>query len=134
MLKLAGALYLAWLGIGLLRSSATALPAAGDAASEDGSATLLRRSLLVALGNPKGLLFFCALLPQFIDPAAPQAAQYVALGQVFVLIDGAVMLGYALVGARCLSRLGARGITRVNRACGAMLLARAGMLAFARRA
>lgn len=134
VLKIAGALYLAWLGIGLLRSPAASLPAAGRAASAASNSALFRRSLLVALGNPKGLLFFSALLPQFIEPGAPQAAQYAMLGLVFVLIDGALMLGYALVGARCLSRLGVRGITRVNRSCGAMLLALAGLLAVSRRA
>lgn len=136
VLKVVGALYLAWLGIGLLRSRALLPPgllvdgADGGAAATEPAVLLFRRSLLVALGNPKGLLFFSALLPQFIDAAAPQAAQYATLGLAFVLIDGAAMLAYALVGARCVSRLGARGVTAVNRGCGAVLIALAGLLAF----
>jgi threonine/homoserine/homoserine lactone efflux protein len=133
VLKWMGVAYLAWLGIGLLRSSPAL--AAAPACEVPGAvgAAMFRRSLLVALTNPKGLLFFSALLPQFIDPAAPQTAQYAMLGLVFVLADGAVMLGYALVGARWLSRLGSRGGVHANRACGAVLVALAGLMAMARR-
>jgi homoserine/homoserine lactone efflux protein len=128
-------------GIGLLRSSigapSIAAPRAGTrtavAASSNIHAALFRCSLLVALANPKGQLFISALLPQFIDLAAPQAAQYAALGCVFVAIDGAVTLGHALVGTRCLGRRGTRGSAGVNRACGAVLHALAGALAIAAR-
>ena len=86
----------------------------------------------MALSNPKSFLFFSALLPQFIDPAAPQAAQCAALGLVFVLLDGAVTMGYALLGARGVGRLGSSGASRVNGVCGTVLLALAGALAMAR--
>jgi threonine/homoserine/homoserine lactone efflux protein len=132
-LKWMGAAYLAWLGIGLLRSSPAAQETPAREAPSAAGAALFRRSLLVALTNPKGLLFFSALLPQFIDPTAPQAGQYAMLGLVFVLADGAVMLGYALVGARWVSRLGSRGGVYANRGCGAVLVVLAGWMAMARR-
>jgi threonine/homoserine/homoserine lactone efflux protein len=58
------------------------------------------KSFLVAVTNPKGYLFCSALLPQFIDPAAAQAPQYLAISLVFAGIDFSVMFGYAFVGAR----------------------------------
>ncbi|MBL8326326.1 MAG: hypothetical protein JNJ89_15350 [Rubrivivax sp.] len=77
------------------------------------------------------LSVFSALLPQFIEPAAPQAAQYATLGLIFVLIDGAAMAAYAMLGVRWVSSLGSRGATFVNRSCGAALTALAAMLAVA---
>lgn len=55
--------------------------------------------------NPKGYLFFSAFLPQFLDPSAPLAPQYVALAVTFALLDGVVMFGYALLGARAVRLL-----------------------------
>lgn len=130
-LKLLGAGYLAWLGFGLLRSPPAGVTHGEPAQGPEAATHRFRRSLLVALGNPKGLLFFSALLPQFVDPMAPQAAQYLMLGGVFVLIDAAVMVGYALLGACWVGRLGAGVVAMVNRGCGAALLGLAAMLAAA---
>lgn len=129
VLKLLGAGYLAWLGLGLWRQP-PAMATPGARAPDPGAdAQRFRRSLLVALGNPKGLLFFSALLPQFVDPTAPQVAQYMTLGVVFVLIDGAVMVAYALLGACWVGRRGARVTAVFNRCCGAALLGLAATLA-----
>ena len=68
MLKLAGAAYLVWLGIKLWRAGAAldAKPRT-DAAS---SIRMLGHAWLVTALNPKGLTFFVAFLPQFVDPKA----------------------------------------------------------------
>lgn len=91
-LKICGALYLAWLGFGLLRD---ALRRGG--AGEDPAALLerarrapksLRRafaeSIVVEILNPKVAIFFIAFLPQFVDPSAawPLWAQFVVLGTI----------------------------------------------------
>jgi len=87
----------------------------------------------VAVTHPKGYLFCSALLPQFIDPAAAQAPQYVALALMFASLDVAVMAVYAFVGARAMRLLTVRAMRWLDRTCGAMLLALAGSLAFYRR-
>jgi threonine/homoserine/homoserine lactone efflux protein len=133
VLKVLGACYLAWLGLCLLKQPPPS-PRVGERdTARQPAAQRFRRSLLVALGNPKGLLFFSALLPQFIEPTAPLAAQYATLGLIFVLIDGATLAAYALLGARWVSRLGSRWITSVHRSCGAVLMALAAALAAAQR-
>lgn len=80
--KLLGALYLVWLGIGMIRARL---------AQADGPATppkTVRRALIdsfiVEILNPKVALFFIALLPQFVDPSAalPVWAQFLILGTV----------------------------------------------------
>ncbi|MES2912591.1 MAG: LysE family translocator, partial [Pseudomonadota bacterium] len=90
VLKWAGAVYLAWLGIRLLRSKGgfDVPQEAGTAAR--GRRAIFMKSFMVAVTNPKGYLFCSALLPQFIDPAAAQAPQYVALAIVFAGMDFSV--------------------------------------------
>ena len=55
---------------------------------------------MVALTNPKALLFMSAFLPQFINPAAPLFAQYATLAAVLALMNVATMLAYATLGAQ----------------------------------
>jgi len=84
-LTVAGAAYLVWLGVGMLR---TADPTVA-ASAEDGGGSALRQAA-VGLGisglNPKVFLLFLALLPQFVHPHAawPVPVQIVALGLVHV--------------------------------------------------
>ena len=66
-LRLAGAVYLIWLGWKLLRSSGDLAAARARGKPRGG---FFLQGLLVALSNPKMLLFFSAFIPQFIDPAA----------------------------------------------------------------
>jgi threonine/homoserine/homoserine lactone efflux protein len=134
VLKYVGAAYLALLGIRLLRSQGgLQLPQDGANARGTGRAIFLR-SFLVAVTNPKGYLFCTALLPQFVDASAPQAPQYLVIAVVFALLDFAVMLGYAMAGARAVRWLKAGAVQWLDRACGGALLALAGSLAFWRRA
>jgi threonine/homoserine/homoserine lactone efflux protein len=79
--KLAGAVYLVWLGIGMLRAPAAGMmPAVRDRSTRRAFA----ESVVVELLNPKVALFFIAFLPQFVDPAAalPVWAQFLILGVV----------------------------------------------------
>jgi threonine/homoserine/homoserine lactone efflux protein len=134
VLKWVGVIYLAWLGVLLLRSKGTfEVVEAPASASPSSPRAIFLRSFLVAATNPKGYLFFSAFLPQFIDPARPQLAQYVALGITFAAIDFAVMLAYASAGARAIRLLRARGVLWLDRVCGGALLALAGSLALYRR-
>lgn len=135
VLKWVGAAYLAWLGLRLLRSKGGFELPSQDAAQAAGSRrAIFSKSFLVAVTNPKGYLFCSALLPQFIDPAAAQAPQYITIAIVFAALDFAVMFGYAFLGARAVRLLKARTTQWLDRVCGAALLALAGSLAFYRRA
>jgi threonine/homoserine/homoserine lactone efflux protein len=135
VIKWIGAAYLAWIGWRLLRSQgglalpATAAPATGDAAAH----AVFLKSFLVAVTNPKGYLFCSALLPQFIDAAAPQGPQYTVIAIVFAALDFVVMLGYAAIGAHALRLMRRRAVLWLDRSCGAALLALAGSLALVRR-
>jgi threonine/homoserine/homoserine lactone efflux protein len=134
VVKWVGAAYLAWLGWRLLRSQGGLDLAAAQAPQGGHSArAVFMKSFLVAVTNPKGYLFCSALLPQFIDPAAPQAPQYLAIGAVFAGLDFCVMFGYAAIGAHAVRWLKQRAVLWLDRACGGALLVLAGSLAFYRR-
>jgi len=136
VVKWVGVAYLAFLGVILLRSRGT-LDVSLRAAGEDGAGSarsLLLKSFLVAVTNPKGYLFFSAFLPQFINPSAPQSQQYLILALVFAGIDFLVMFGYAALGSQAVRMLRTSGALWLDRICGGALLALAGSLAFYRRA
>lgn len=134
VVKWVGAAYLAWLGWRLLRSQGGLDIAAAGAPQQGGSArAVFMKSFLVAVTNPKGYLFCSALLPQFIDPAAAQAPQYLAIGAVFAGLDFVVMFGYAAIGAHAVRLLKRRAVLWLDRACGAALLVLSGSLLFYRR-
>lgn len=99
--KIAGALYLVWLGIGMIRSrlSAPDQPVAPPKTVK----RALVDSFIVEILNPKVALFFIALLPQFVDPAAslPVWAQFLILGTIvnfaFSSADLVTVFGATLV-------------------------------------
>lgn len=132
IVKWVGVLYLVWLAVQLWLSSPDALKINVGNSSSTASKAFFR-SLLVSLSNPKGLLFFSAFLPQFINPAEPQAIQYVILALLTAALDIVVMACYATGGAQAARYLTLKGLRLLNRACASVLLSLALFLAFYRR-
>ena len=138
VIKWLGVGYLVWLGVQMLRSSGELKPLderveAGSAKDRRTNATIFSKSLLVAVTNPKGYLFFAAFLPQFLAPASPLLLQYLTLAAVFIAVDVAVMAVYAAVGARATRALSREKALWMDRVCGGFLIALAGGLALVRR-
>lgn len=147
-IKWAGAVYLLYLGISTWRNAKQA-PAGVEVDTEIANAgapehaesadtttfwTLFRKGLMVGLGNPKDLLFFSALFPQFMDASAPVAGQLLILGCTWMVLDGSIMLMYVLAGAKLLARLhGTRAGQWFDRATGGAFIAAAGILATSQR-
>ncbi len=90
ILKYIGAAYLIYLGVKMWHSTA------GVASTVDMPSVpaqqIFRDTLLVTAFNPKGILFFVAFLPQFIDPARPTLMQFLILGTTFVVLGGVNVL------------------------------------------
>jgi threonine/homoserine/homoserine lactone efflux protein len=86
VLKFAGGAYLVFLGISVWRS-----PVIGSQEPEPSKVVknsyLFRQGALAALTNPKGILFFVAFLPQFIDPQISLVSQFVVMALTFVVIE-----------------------------------------------
>jgi homoserine/homoserine lactone efflux protein len=97
ILKLLGAAYLVWLGVQKWRSSPVA-PDIGQALPARRG--LFLQGLLVNLSNPKALVFIVALVPPFVDAAAPQLPQYLLIAATLCATDIVVMSVYALMASR----------------------------------
>jgi threonine/homoserine/homoserine lactone efflux protein len=95
LVKWAGAAYLVWLAIGMLRASGSAAEVAAptvERAASPGLWQLFRQGVLTNVLNPKIAIFFLALLPQFIDAGAPdKLLAFLFLGAWFV-VQGALFL------------------------------------------
>ncbi|MER7480697.1 LysE family translocator [Streptomyces sp. NPDC126510] len=129
-LTVAGAGYLVWLGWGVLRQPA-ALTAAEEAVGGEGTsrARVLLRGIGISGLNPKALLLYFSLFPQFIDPAGawPVAGQTGLLGSLHMTACAVVYLTVGVL-ARTVLRTrpsAARAVTRVS---GAMMIAIGGFL------
>jgi threonine/homoserine/homoserine lactone efflux protein len=126
--KLAGALYLVVLGIGIMRGSITAdaLPAIAGKSPR----RAFVESVAVEAFNPKTALFYLAFLPQFVDPAAaaPLPLQFLALGIVVNLAFSAADLVAVLLTAALLSRLRrTRTAQRIARLIGGSIMVGLGL-------
>jgi threonine/homoserine/homoserine lactone efflux protein len=119
-LTIAGGLYLLWLGVRTFLRPAGHAPAQGAARAD--RATLVKGIGVSGL-NPKGLLVFLAVLPQFATPrgAWPLAAQLAVLGLVFTLTCAAFYLGMGSVALKVLA--GRPAVARVvSRFSGAAMI------------
>jgi homoserine/homoserine lactone efflux protein len=128
-LRLAGAAYLIWLGCKLLFSRISIEDAKAPQAPRGG---FVLQGLLVILSNPKGLLWFGAFIPQFIDPKGNYVGQIILLGltamAVALVSDGA----YAVLVGRAGSALSKRRVQLVSRIGGVFLIGGGLWLAFTR--
>jgi threonine/homoserine/homoserine lactone efflux protein len=104
LLALAGALYLAWLGIQSIRHARRGAHADADP-PQRASARGLRDSLAIALSNPKSLVYVLALLPPFVDPRAAVAPQLAVLAAVAIGCDLAIGTAYVAAGSRLAAML-----------------------------
>jgi homoserine/homoserine lactone efflux protein len=122
-----GIAYLAYLGIKALLDRGTAFalePGRG------GSGRAFRLGLTTQLANPKIIIFFGALLPQFVDPARPAALQFALLGATFILSDALVFAGYGALAHRARGLLKSPRAQRItSRATGVVMLGAAARLA-----
>lgn len=128
ILAFAGAGYLAWLGLGALRNAGDP---EGDTRSQRPSSHAFRDGILVAMSNPKSLIYIVALVPPFVDARSPVVPQLVLLALIAMAIDVALGSFYIIAG-NGVGRAMARHATRLwlDRAVGAIfLIIAAGILA-----
>ena len=126
--KLAGGIYLLYLGIRLLRAgiSSTAPP---THAAPGSRLKLFANTYLVTALNPKGIVFFVAFLPQFISPHAPVAPQLWVLAATFVVMATLNAALYALFAASASKLLSSPVAQRRFNLAGGSLLSAAGVWA-----
>jgi len=125
--KYAGAAYLIWLGVQMLRDTrGSAMPAQPKAAPPG---RVFRDGFVVALLNPKTTLFFAAFLPQFIDSAVAPMTQSLLLGAFFVTIAAVTDSSYAYAAGAVAPRLRGECMRRIGQWSGGATFVGLGLLA-----
>ena len=128
-LKWVGGAYLVWLGVQVWRSPPVGVTvgaeihgqAQGAASGPATGAALAWQGALAAMTNPKGVLFFAAFLPQFIDPARNPWTQFAVMAGTFVVVESITELVIAGTAARVRPWLQHVG-QRFNQVCGGLFI------------
>lgn len=127
VVKWAGVAYLVWMGVRMWRHAdrAQADAAAGRRAS---SRALWWQGFLTSSANPKAVVFFAALFPQFIDPTRPPAPQLLVLSLTYIAVDGAFLASYGAGAGWIAARLKGRATALIHRIGATFLIGAAIML------
>ena len=100
MIKWAGAAYLVWLGIQTIRGRGDAIEVASDHSSSVNACKATVKGFITNAANPKTLLVYVAILPQFINPALPATPQFLILGVTSISMGVIVFAMYAFASER----------------------------------
>ena len=127
--RLLGAAYLIWLGWQMIRSRGDI--AAGEAPAAPRGGFFLQ-GFLVAISNPKTLIFFGAFIPQFIDHGRDYAPQILIMGLTALAFAAVSDSMYAVLAGRAGQALSARRVKLISRVSGGFLIGGGLWLAFSR--
>ncbi|MCL6417588.1 LysE family translocator [Aestuariirhabdus sp. Z084] len=131
VVKILGALYLIYLGIKLWRGGVTSSQLQASATSSPRTLNLYLQGLLVALTNPKAIVFTTALFPQFISSTSSLIPQFTILVLTFMGLSFSCLLAYA-VASRRIKNSSARRVNGrwLNRCFGGAFIGAGTLLAF----
>jgi len=121
VIKWVGVGYLAYLGISALLSKTGVLRI--EQGEPERRTTLFAKGFVIEFANPKALLYFAAVLPQFLDVSAPIAPQILVMGLTTLVLDIVVYSVYAALG-QTIARSGVKPwvLKSLNRVAGVALL------------
>lgn len=133
VLKLIGAGYLIFLGLRLWRSAPEDRHAGAVDSPGGSSRSLFTSAYVVTATNPKGIAFFVAFLPQFVQPGSPVLPQLFLLGGTFLVLAGLNAALYALFAGELRETLQSPSVCRWFNRGGAVALIGAGLFTAALR-
>ncbi len=126
-LKIAGVLYLVWLGVKMIWQSFHAQDV-NMLAQQASVKTLWWQGFITSAANPKAVIFFAALFPQFIVADQAFWPQFIILSLTYMAIDGAFLGFYGLLAAKLSRTFAQHGLKWIHRLGGAGILAAATLL------
>lgn len=100
VIRWVGVAYLVYVGIRMLISKADAEIIVDRSISYRRSLRLFSQGLITQLSNPKAIVFFTALLPQFISPGNQVFQQFLVLGITSIVVEFPILLVYGLIAER----------------------------------
>jgi len=129
MVRWCGAAYLVWLGLSALLGKSSPITVSKATARETSPRSIYLSGLTLQLANPKTLVFFVAILPQFVDPRLPVGAQMLWLAAGSVIPEFFILAGYGFAASRAAKLATDPRFARVtDRVAGALVLAAAAMV------
>lgn len=122
IIKWAGVAYLIYLGSAAILSKNHGISIKAGAPQKS-RASLFAQGFVVEFANPKALLYFVAILPQFVDVTKPIAQQFVIMGATDASLQLVIYSIYALLGDRLArGRVKSWVVSAVNKVAGAALI------------
>lgn len=96
LIKWAGVVYLIWLGIRMIRNAKPDDPHLKDARAVASLGTLWMQGFITSAANPKAVVFFAALFPQFLSPESAFWPQFLILSATYLVMDSVFLSAYGL--------------------------------------
>ncbi len=127
IVKWLGVAYLAWLGIKMIRHADVSTQSSGAATGSTLPALWLQ-GFLTSAANPKAVVFFAALFPQFIQASHAFWPQFAILSATYLVLDALFLSLYGATAARLAARLKGQARTWLNRIGGSLMLVAAILL------
>ncbi len=122
IIKWIGVLFLLYLGLTILFSKTSAIRL-DNTKTDSHALKLFSQGLVIQLANPKALMYFSALLPQFIDPNEPLFSQILIMGLTCFVADLLVYTLYAFLGAHLAKQqLKSWAVNLINKTAGTALI------------
>lgn len=126
MIKWGGVAFLIYLGISQFRKKSNEVKGSGG--SVQSRVVLFWKGFITSSANPKAVVFFAALFPQFINPDVPTANQFATLGLTYIVIDGCFLTFYGYTADWILNRFERHIDKHLNRVSGSLLIGSAVLL------
>jgi len=126
VIKWLGVAYLVFMGVRLIRRTPSE-NVVGDQQAKS-IKTLYMQGFVTSASNPKAIIFFAALFPQFLDPQEPVALQLLILGLTYLTIDGIFLSVYGSLAEWIAERFKSRVSKNLDRISGSFLIGAAILL------
>jgi homoserine/homoserine lactone efflux protein len=123
VIKWAGAGYLVYLGLASFFGKSSVLSLPEEKSSDHSGPRILRDGFVLQAANPKALLFFTAILPQFIDAHRNVALQILVLGVSSIVVEFIILFSYGQLAGRALATARNPRFEKItNRVAGSLLI------------
>lgn len=128
VIKWAGVAYLLWLGVRMILRANVEDPHLHGAQKQVPLSTLWLQGFLTSAANPKAVVFFAALFPQFIQADGPLWSQLLILSATYITIDGCFLSAYGISAGWISARFKGAAKARIERLGGVFMIIAAGLL------
>ncbi len=128
VIKWAGVAYLIWLGARMILRAKPETPETAQPRERTSLGALWMQGFLTSAANPKAVVFFAALFPQFITPEAAFWPQFLILSATYIALDGAFLSAYGFSASWIAARFKGTAKVWIERVGGGFMIGAAVLL------